>query len=154
MGGLRYWTALWFNTLLHEWVVTKRGLPFITLLYFDLITTLSYTGACALVLLKLRINPRLRQLRDVVWFILVVALAASLVVALLQTINLAAAGIVPWSGWLVNTLRYWAGDATGIGMLAPFLLILLRQVPCVWAHRESETERMNGTDNELSLPSR
>ena len=105
-------------------------------------------------LLKLRINPRLRQLRDVVWFILVVALAASLVVALLQTINLAAAGIVPWSGWLVNTLRYWAGDATGIGMLAPFLLILLRQVPCVWAHRESETERMNGTDNELSLPSR
>lgn len=154
VGGLRYWTALWLNTLLHEWVVTKHDLPFITLLYFDLITTLSYTGACALLLLKLRINPRLRQLRDVVWFILVVALAAPFVVALLQTLNLAAAGIIPWSDWLVNTLRYWAGDATGIGMLAPFLLIVLRQVPPVWAHSEPEIQRMDGTDDELSLPSR
>ncbi len=154
VGGLRYWTALWLNTLLHEWVVTKHNLPFITLLYFNLITTLSYTGACALLLLKLRINPRLRQLRDVVWFILVAALAAPFLVALLQTINFAAAGIIPRSDWLVNTLRYWAGDATGIGMLSPFLLIVLRQVPPVWTHREPETERMDGTDDEMSLPSR
>ncbi len=153
VGGLRYWIALALNTLLHEWVVTKRGLPFITLLYFDLITTLSYTGACALLLLKLRINPRLRQLRDVVWFI-VAALVAPFVIALLQTINFVSAGIIPLSDWLINTLRYWAGDATGIGMLAPFLLIVLRQVPWVWAHTEPETEWMDGTSDELSLPSR
>ena len=152
--GLRYWPALWLNTWVHEWFVTReRHLPFITLLNFDSITTLSYVGACALLLFKLRINPRLRHLRDVVWFIVVAALLAPLVIALLQTINFAAAGIIPWSDWLLNTLRYWAGDATGIGMLAPFLLILLRQVPWVWAHSESETQQA-GSEDEICLPSR
>ena len=54
---LRYWPALWLNTWVHAWFVTKRDLPFFTWLIFDLITTLSYTVACAWVLFKLRINP-------------------------------------------------------------------------------------------------
>jgi signal transduction histidine kinase len=38
-------------------------------------------------------------------------------------------------------------------MLAPFLLILLRQVPWVWAHSESETQQA-GSEDEMHLPSR
>jgi diguanylate cyclase (GGDEF)-like protein len=132
--GLRYTPALWLNTLVHQYVVTHRQLNFVTLLLFDFVTTLGYAGASALLLYKLRINPRLRSLRDVIWFIVVAALAAPLVVAWLQVMNFAWSGLIPWSKWLIYTLHYWAGDATGIAMLAPVLLILLRQLPWVWLH--------------------
>lgn len=150
--GLRYWPALWLNTWVHEWFVTKRGLPLVTLLSFDLITTLGYTAACAVLLFNLRINPRLRQLRDAVWFIVIAAFVAPLIIAIVQSLNFATVGIISWSDWLLNTLRYWAGDSTGIGMLAPFLLILLRQIPWVWAHREPKQQA--GSEDELRWPSR
>jgi signal transduction histidine kinase len=97
-----------------------------------------YAGASVLLLLKLRINPRLRSLRDIVWFVVIAAIAAPLVVALLQAINFAWSGIIAWSKLLILSLQYWAGDATGIAMLAPFLLVLLRRVPWIWAHKEQE----------------
>lgn len=124
--GLRYTPALLLNTLVHDWFVTGRNLDFVTLLLFDLVTTVGYAGASALLLLKLRINPRLRSLRDIVWFVVIAAITAPLVVALLQGLNFAGGGIIPWSKLLILSLHYWAGDATGIAMLAPFLLVLLR----------------------------
>jgi len=136
--GLRYTVALWLNTLVHEYVVTHRHLNFVTFQIFDLVTTVGYAGASALLLFKLRINPRLRTLRDVVWFIIVAGLVAPLVVAFLQVMNFAWSGFIPWSKWLTYTLHYWAGDSTGIAMLAPILLILLRQLPWIWLHKEQE----------------
>ena len=136
--GLRYTPALWLNAFVHQYVVTHRQLNFVTLQIFDLITTLGYAGASALLLYKLRINPRLQSLRDVTWFMIVAALAAPLVVAWLQVMNFAWNGLIPWSKLLIYTLHYWAGDATGIAMLAPVLLILLRQLPWVWLHKELE----------------
>jgi len=95
--GLRYTPALWLNTLVHEYFVTHRHLNFVTLGIFDLVTTLSYAGASALLLYNLRINPRLRSVRDAIWFIIVAALAAPLVVAWLQVMNFAWSGIPPAS---------------------------------------------------------
>lgn len=136
--GLQYTPALLLNTLVHNWLVTERHLGFVTLLLFNVTTTVGYAGASALLLYKLRINPRLRTLRDVLWFVVVAALAAPLLVACLQTVNFAWSGFIPWSKWWLYTLHYWAGDSTGIAMLAPFLLILLRKLPWVWSHREQE----------------
>jgi len=134
VGGLRYTLALWLKTLVHNYVVTGRDLDVVTVLIFDLVTTVGYAGASALLLFKLQINPRLCQLRDVVWFIVVAVLVAPLVVAWLQVVNFAWSGIIPWSKWLIYTLHYWAGNAIGIAMLAPVMLILLRKLPWVWLH--------------------
>lgn len=134
--GWRYTPALLLTTFIHNYFVTGRNISWMALLVLELTTTLSYGGACAILLYKLRINPRLRQLRDVVWFLAIAVLIAPLVVALLQAANFAYFEIVPWSKYLTNTLHYWAGDATGIAMLAPFLLILLRKLPWVWAIAE------------------
>lgn len=136
--GLRYTPALLLNTLVHDHFVTGRNLDFVTQLLSNLITTVGYAGASALLLLKLRINPRLRSLRDVVWFVVIAAITAPLIVALLQVLNFAGDGVIPWSKLLILSLHYWAGDATGIAMLAPFLLVLLRRVPVIWADKEQE----------------
>lgn len=151
--GLRFAPALLLNTFIHDLFVTGRHLPLGTLFIFGLTTTLGYTAACAFLLLKLRINPRLRRLRDVVWFTIVAGLIAPFVIALLQVVNFAAIGLIPRSEWLISTLNYWAGGSTGIGMLAPFLLVLFRRVPWIWAHRETRSQQVHG-DNELRLPSR
>jgi diguanylate cyclase (GGDEF)-like protein len=147
--GLRYAPALLLNALVHQYVVTQRDLHFITLLNFDLITTIGYAGAGALLLFKLHINPRLRQLRDVVCFNVVAVLIAPLLVAWLQVLNFASSGIIPWSKLVMYTLHYWAGDATGIAMLAPFLLISLRKLPWVWWHKEQQPP---ATEGKLRLP--
>jgi diguanylate cyclase (GGDEF)-like protein len=149
--GLRYTPALLLNTLVHEYVVTQRGLNFITLQLFNLITTAGYAGACALLLFKVRINPRLYQLRDVVWFNIIAMFFAPLLVACLQVINFASNNIIPWSKSITYTLHYWAGDATGIAMLAPVLLILFRKLPWVWLHKEQE---LPTTQGELRWPTR
>lgn len=151
--GLRYGPALLLNTLIHDWFVTGRHLPLLTLLIFGLITTLGYFGACVLLLRIVRINPRLRELRDVVWFILVAGLAAPFGIAFLQVVNFNLSGIIRHSDWLLNTFQYFAGKATGIGMLAPFLLVLLRKFPGIWVYQELETPTSTGRDEELHLPS-
>jgi signal transduction histidine kinase len=146
--GLRLWPALLLNSLVHNWLLTDRHLPFATLLIFNVTTTLGYTGACYLLLKKLRINPRLRQLRDVVWFILIAAILAPFCIAVVQFVNFAAIALVPWSDWVILILSYWAGDSTGIGMLAPFLLVLLRKLPWVWASRDRSKWGESGDDEQ------
>lgn len=136
--GWQYSPALFLNTFVHNFFVTGRNLNWDALLVFNLVTTLGYGGACALLLYKLRINPRLRQLRDVTWFLAIATLIAPLIVASLQTASLAYFQVIPWSKYLTSTLHYWAGDATGIAMLAPFLLVALRKLPWIWESTENE----------------
>ncbi|MGV0026076.1 MASE1 domain-containing protein [Phormidesmis priestleyi] len=152
--GLRFWPALLLNTFIHFWLVSPRQVPIETLIVYDIVTTLGYTGACFLLIKTLKINPRLRRLRDVIWFTAIAALIAPLVISFLQVANFVSAGLIPWSRWLVFTLQYCAGDSTGIGMLAPFLLVLLRQVPWIWHCREARSRLAQSGDDELRLPSR
>lgn len=148
--GWKYSFALLLSTFIHNYFVTGREINWVALLILELVTTLGYGGACAFLLHKLRINPRLRQLRDVVWFLTIAVLIAPLIIALLQAANFAYFGIVPWSKYLTNTLHYWAGDATGIAMLAPFLLVLLRKFPWIWASSE-DTPPANGRKTLLAF---
>lgn len=149
--GWRYSPALLLNTFAHNYIVTGRNLDITPLLVFNLITTLGYAGACALLLYKLQINPRLRKMRDVTWFVAIAALIAPLIVALLQTANFAYFKIIPWSKYTYYTLHYWAGDATGIAMLAPFMLVWLRKLPWIWAHVEDNSAVI---DDQPRLPLR
>ena len=148
--GWKYSFALLLSTFIHNYFVTGRNINWVALLLLELVTTLGYGGACALLLYKLRINPRLRQLRDVTWFLAIAVLIAPLFVALLQAANFAYFKVVPWSKYLTNTLHYWAGDATGIAMLAPFLLILLRKFPWIWATSE-DTQLASGRKTLLAF---
>ena len=136
--GLRYWPLLLLNTLIHDRFVAPRPLPVPTLLVFDLITTVGSVGACGLLRRVLHIDPRLRHRRDVTLFVAVACVGAPFVVALLQVLNLALAGVTPWGQVAANTTYYWAGDATGVGLLAPALLVLLRPWPRLWATPDGE----------------
>ena len=103
-------------------------------LFSSLITALTYSlvyGGAALVLRRLHVDPHLRRLRDVGWLMLFGAFLAPLAASLVNVTNFALLGLFDWSEWLVLTFQYAAGDATGVGALAPFCLVMLRYTPLV-----------------------
>ena len=89
---------------------------------------LGYYAAAFLLLYRIKIDPGLRQLRDVLWFGGVFA-AISLLTSGLYVITLGLIGQMAWSDWLRNFMQDWAGELTGILVLAPPLLILMRALP-------------------------
>ncbi|PSB43856.1 hypothetical protein C7B80_22685 [Cyanosarcina cf. burmensis CCALA 770] len=123
--GLRYTPELLLIPLLHMLVVSPLNIAPLYVLLCAIWIMLGYSLASALLLHKLHIDPYLRRFRDVFRFT-IVTFITSLVVSGLYVTTLAAAGSLSWSQWTVQVIREWAGEATGIAMLAPPLLLLLR----------------------------
>ncbi len=139
--GLRYWPALLLNTLRHVAFVSKSvTFDWRSLLAFDVAATAAGAGAAFLLARTLRIDPGLRRLRDVLWFVAVAVLAGPFCVAAIQVGNLTVLGSLDSSDILVNALQYFAGDATGVAMLAPVLLVLARAHPATLAYRPMATD--------------
>ena len=132
--GLRYSPLLLLNTLIHEAFVSGRALALTPLLLVDL----GNLGACVLLLGVVRIDPRLRRVRDVGWFLVIAAVGAGFFDALLQVLIFVRAGVVPQSLAVLRTLHFTAGIATGVGLLAPPLLLVFRRWPGLWARPEPE----------------
>ena len=131
--GLRYTPALLTIPLLDGLVVERivspeksAAPPYVALCALGIM--FGYSAACALLKRRLKIDPRLYRLRDVTWFAVVVIIA-SLAVAMFCVTTLALEGQFPWSKWGIRVMHYWAGDATGVIMLAIPLLILSRLAP-------------------------
>lgn len=121
--GLRYIPDLLFIPLLNGLVFTPLHVAPVYVLICAVYIMLGYGTGCALLVQKLQIDPCLRRFRDVVWFT-IVALMASLLVAVSYVTTLVQAGDISLSKWGIRILHMWAGDATGIAMLTPPLLLL------------------------------
>lgn len=132
--GLRYTPALVIVPILDNLVVNPMHIAPVYVFLFTLWFLLGYGGASALLLHKLHIDPRLRRFRDVFWFTVVAAFIVPFVVSIFITTTLAAGGTISWSLWVSRLLHEWAGEATGIAILAPPLLILLRAAPWTGSH--------------------
>jgi len=74
-------------------------------------------------------NPRLERLRDAMALVVLGALGAMTVSATIGTTTLWAAGAVSGHSYLSTWSVWWTGDAMGILVFSPFLLLLLRFRP-------------------------
>ncbi len=136
--GLRSWPLLILSRLVHTFFVVEP-LPALPLLGYVVATVATTLGAVWALLRSLHIDPRLPRLRDVALFVGVAMLGTPLVMSALQVFNLTVAGLLPPGRGLTQTLQLWAGSATGIGLLAPPLLLLLGRWPALWTHPPAET---------------
>ncbi len=134
--GMRYWAILLLNTLIHVILTgNAASLLGLNLVFFDAATTAGYAGGAYILARVLRIDPGLRQGRDVLWFVVTAVVGAPLFVATLQVSNLTVMGNLRVLDLPLNILRHFAGDATGVAMLAPILLVLARRLPHTLAHQ-------------------
>jgi diguanylate cyclase (GGDEF)-like protein len=88
-----------------------------------------------LLLRRLRIDPRLPGQRDVAWFLGLAAVAGPLVVAVAQVLQYTVTGLLTWGEFFRGVLGFWSGRATGVGVVAPALLVASRRVPALWRDR-------------------
>ena len=91
----------------------------------SLVATASYTGA-VVILRYAGFQPSMRKSSDVA-VLLVVTIISSGLVASGFVASYAAAGVVPWSGFAEAGFHFWIGDAIGIIVLLPPLLLLVER---------------------------
>lgn len=122
--GLRYIPVIFVATLITGFWQWRISFSPLTLLLFSLTPALSYGLAAFALSNKLKINPQLQHLRDMLWFVLV-ALATTLGIALLTITNFVISGLTPWPNDLSVISAVWLRQAISLVTLTPFLLIYL-----------------------------
>ena len=146
--GLRYVLVLPIVPFLKNVLFQNLDHSLIGGMIYGILVFIVYGAASTLLLYKLDFEPRLLRLPDVVKFSVVFA-CASLVFAILDVGSLLALEKIELSEYFSQTMREWGGEATGIAMLAPPLLILLRKFP--WSEKRL-TLRDSPPDISLRLP--
>ncbi len=127
--GLRYAPTIFFATLIENLLWASTGEPVaLSGLAGGIYLCLGYGIASNLLLYRLNIDPRLRRLQDVLWFSGVFAIAA-LIMSIAYTTTLILLNQMSGSDWLQNAMNDWAGEITGVMVLAPPILILMRALP-------------------------
>jgi two-component system sensor kinase FixL len=85
-------------------------------------------GAAALFLLhpRLKFDPALGSMRDLLLLAVVTVITAAIVAAGYVGL-VTVAGLLPGADFSAATIRYWVGDVIGIIVVTPFALILLKR---------------------------
>jgi serine phosphatase RsbU (regulator of sigma subunit)/integral membrane sensor domain MASE1 len=131
LGGFRFWPAIYLGAFVANALSAE---PLLTAAGIAVGNTLGPVIG-AFLLRRFSFKSSLDRVHDVLALTALGGLLAMTVPASLGTLNLAIAGIIPWSDYLAVWQRWWAGDAVGVLLFAPLLL--------TWAteSRRSESDR-------------
>ncbi len=122
LAGLAKAPALFVAALVADLVV--RGAPgpaWFTLVSAAVIAS-GYTLAAAWLLKVARIDSALRRVQDVAWLLLTAVAGSGLVAVAYVALNVVA-GLVPREDLVRYAIRFWIGDAIGILVTTPLILV-------------------------------
>lgn len=118
-GGLRWWPVIAAGEALTAWSL-GQGTP---MLIIGPLAQLIEASVALAILDYLRIDPELRRLRDVLGFSGMVATLAPVPAALLGAVGLMLDGEIAGSSLGNAAFTWWLGDAMGLLVLTPALVI-------------------------------
>jgi two-component system sensor kinase FixL len=124
--GLRCAPLVMAAELLSSATIPVLTIPAVPVCLGALVSTAGYTGAAA-VLRHAGFQAGFGRSSDVV-MLLIVTMISSGLVASGFVVTYADAGVVPWSGFAEAVFHFWIGDAIGIVVLLPPLLLLHERV--------------------------
>jgi two-component system sensor kinase FixL len=120
--GLRYAPLVMATELLSSATLLTASVAVWPVCLGSLLMTACYSAA-AVILRRAGLRAGIRGSSDAVW-LLIVTVISSAIVACGYVVFYAAAGAVPWSGFTEAAYHYWIGDAVGITVVVPPLLLL------------------------------
>jgi two-component system sensor kinase FixL len=126
MKGLRYAPLVMAAEVLSGATLSIAPLSALPLFLGSLVVAAGYTGAAA-ILQHADFQPALRRTSDVV-MLPIVTIISSGVVASGFVASYAAARVVPWNGFAEAAFHFWIGDAIGIVVPLPPLLLFYEQI--------------------------
>jgi len=117
--GYRIWPGIWLgafvsNALTQEPILAAAGIA--------IGNTLGPLVGAFLLHRLVGFDNALERLRDVLGLVLIGSALAMTITATNGVLNLALAGIVPWSDYASTWWLWWAGDAMGVLLVAPLIL--------------------------------
>ena len=120
--GLRWFPVALIAEVISDATLPQVPVPAAPVFVAAIIVTVGYASAAA-ILRYVAFEPSLRRTSDVV-VLLGTAIVSSCLAAAGFVTTYAAAGVVPWTGFADSVFQYWIGDAIGIIVFTPPLLIL------------------------------
>jgi two-component system, LuxR family, sensor kinase FixL len=124
--GLRCAQLVMAAELLSSVTLPIAPLSAVPICLASLVVTAGYTGTAA-ILQRAGFQTGIRRSLDVVMLLIVTIISSGLVASGFVAIY-AAAGVVPWSGFAEAWFHFWIGNAIGIVVLVPPLLLLYTQI--------------------------
>jgi two-component system sensor kinase FixL len=124
--GLRYAPLVMAAELLSGATLPIAPISAVPVCLGSLVVTAGYTGAAA-VLRHAGLQAGIRRSSDVVKLLIVTIISSGLVGGGFVA-SYAAAGVVPFSGFVEAVFHFWIGDAIGIVVLVPPLLLLVERI--------------------------
>jgi integral membrane sensor domain MASE1/anti-sigma regulatory factor (Ser/Thr protein kinase) len=118
LGGYRMWPGVFVGALVANGMSNE---PFVTAAGIAVGNTLGPLLGAHL-LRRFDFDPRFARVRDVVVFLFFGSIVAMTVTATNGILQLATAGIVPWSAFGHEWILWWMGDAVGVMLFGPLLL--------------------------------
>jgi two-component system, LuxR family, sensor kinase FixL len=123
--GLRMIPFLLISPLLADYLNQQFAMPWQVEILASALVGGGYSIALTILLHpRLRFEPTLDSMRDLV-LLMIVAVVSAAVVAIGYVSLTIAAGLLPPADFAAATLRYWVGDVIGITVIAPFALFAL-----------------------------
>jgi signal transduction histidine kinase len=125
MFGLRMIPFLLISPLLADYLNQQFAMPWYVEILASALVGGGYSIAMAYLLRpKLRFDPTLASMHDLVLLLVVAVVSAAFVAAGYVSLTIAA-GLLPPTDFWAAALRYWVGDVIGITVIAPFALFAL-----------------------------
>lgn len=128
IAGLRFWPAVFVAVLAAEVLVRAGSSQPIAATATSLAFAVGYTAASAMLIRLFRFDPRLQRVRDVV-LLVVVAVNGSILIASVYVGMLVLAGALSSAEAFDAVLRLWVGDAIGIVVTTPLIMLLFAGSP-------------------------
>jgi two-component system sensor kinase FixL len=132
LNGSGYIPAAVLAPLVSSQLLPASPIPLVPALIGALVIGGVYGCAVAILRKQLSSGARLQVPRDIVTLI-AVAIASAGLVAFALVADYIAAGLVPWVDFLRAAFQLWIGDAIGIVVMAPLVLIIAANPPHRWA---------------------
>jgi two-component system sensor kinase FixL len=124
--GLRYAPLVMAAELLSNATLPIVPVSPVPIFLGSLVVTAGYTGAAA-ILRHAGLQSGIRKSANVVMLLIVTIISSGLVASGFVA-SYAVAGVVPWSGFVEAGFHFWIGDAIGIVVLVPPLLLLHERI--------------------------
>jgi len=129
---LRWGPALWPGIVLGDVIANAGTGASLAAVAGISLGNLAQTGACWWALQQAGFAPALERVRDAVGLIVLGTACAGLS-ALVGPTALWPDGLVSDEAWAAVALQWWMGDAAGVVVLTPFLLIWCRSAAATWS---------------------
>jgi len=138
IGGKRYAWGVFLGALLAN---AMTGIPFWTTAAISSGNTLEALFGAWLLMRGSRFDPNFRFLHDYRRLVVLAGGISSIIAALIGTTALLVSGFLTTETYFLNLIHWWMGDALGIVLIAPMVLIW-RQTPDDWRGSRRISEAM------------